>query len=593
MLKALYDYAIQNDLILPAGFVQKPVKAYICLSIKGAFLNVIEGATLPCPDIGSLANGPDKCNSLAEKRSVILPETPTPKSSYFHQLLADGGQQEPMLQVCLSALETPETVRAINSALDRVKIKSSDRISFCVDGEPVLNSRAVRTWWTEFRKQFQPGGAQSVCLITGQPTVPMATVPSINGLQVVGGHASGDALICFDKSAFCSYGLKKGANAPVSEEAFAGVKAALDDLLRDAPVLAGMKFVHWYDKPLPQELDEFAAFFGGGPAEEEETDPDEARALADKLVSSLDSGGQAAALPNEYFILLLSGAGGRVMLRHYERGSYQVLQTALSAWNEDLMLLNGAGTGFIRPVKLKARLIRLLSRQKNDKKVFQRLDKELSGLTPAVIRAILSNSELPDAVASRALAYIRSQMTDTDSDNKIQSTPETKRKSQSVPDGLACQWLKVWLLRRERAKKQKESISVGYNAAHPNPAYHCGALVAVYGAIQKTAMPDVNTSVIDRYYDAAGQTPALTLGQLQRLSNHHLGKISTLREYYESKLNQISDSIGVTIPATLTLEDQAYFALGYRQTCSQLAYDAAERKAQRKGNNSNEELGGN
>lgn len=586
MLRALYDYALQNDLILPAGFVQKPVKAYIWLSANGTFSGVTEGATLPCPDIGSLANGPDKCNPLAEKRSVVLPEAPTPKSSYFRQLLTDGGRHEPMLQLCLSALESSETVQSIDSALDRIKVKPSDRISFCVDGEPVLNSSAVRTWWTEFRKQFRADGAQSPCLITGQSIVPPATVPSINGLQVVGGHSSGDALICFDKSAFCSYGLKKGANAPVSEEAFAGVKAALDDLLKDAPVLAGMKFVHWYDKPLSQdEEDKLVALFGGEPAEEEEADPNEARALADALVSSLDSGGRAAALPNEYFILLLSGAGGRVMLRHYERGSYQALQTALSAWNEDLMLLNGRGTGLIRPVKLKIRLIRLLSRQKNDKKVFQRLDKELSGLTPAVIRAILSNSELPDVVASRALAYIRSQMTVTDPDNK----------SQSIPDGLACQWLKVWLLRRERAKKQKESISVGYNAAHPSSAYHCGALVAAYGAIQKTAMPDVNASIIDRYYDAASQTPALTLGQLQRLSNYHLGKILSfsIRNYYESMLNQISDSIGDTIPVALNLEAQAYFALGYRQTCSKIARDAAERRAKQKEKDSKEEMGGN
>lgn len=585
MLKALYDYALQNNLVLPAGFVQKTVKAYIWLSTDGALLDVTEGGTLPCPDIGSLANGPDKCNPLAEKRSVILSEAQTLKSGYFRQLLADGGQQEPTLQVCLAALEDPETVQAIYVALDRMKVKASDRISFCVDGVPILSSGAVRSWWAEFRRQFLPSGVQSLCLITGQPTVPPATLPSINGLRVVGGHSSGDALICFDKSAFCSYGLKQGANAPVSEEAFAGVKAALDDLLRDAPILAGMKFVHWYDKPIPQEEDELFSFFGGGPAEEDEADPNEARALADTLVSSLESGGRAAALPNEYFILLLSGAGGRVMLRHYEQGSYQALQTALSAWNEDLKLANAGGTGPIRPAKFKARLIRLLSRQKNDSKVFQRLDKELSGLTPAIIRAILSNSELPDAVASRALACIRSGMADTDPDSK----------SQSVPDGLACQWLKVWLLRRERKKNQKETISVGYNAAHPSPAYHCGALVAVYGAIQRAAMPDVNASVIDRYYDAASQTPALTLGQMQRLSNYHLSKILSfsIRERYETMLNQISDSIGDTIPVTLTLEEQAYFALGYRQTCSKIAQDIAAYKASRKENSAKTEMGGN
>lgn len=585
MLKALYDYALQNDLVLPAGFVQKTVKAYIWLSAKGTFLDVTEGGTLPYPDIGSSSRSTDKCNPLTEKRSVVLPENPTPKSGYFRQLLADGGQQEPALQVCLAALEDPEMAQAINAALDRRKIKPSDFISFCVDGKPISTGDAVKAWWAEFRRQFLPSGVQSLCLITGQPAVPPATLPPVKGLQAVGGHSSGTPLMCFDKNAFCSYGLKQGANAPVSEEAFAGVKAALDDLLRDAPVLAGMKFVHWYDKPIPREEDELFSFFGGGPAEEDEADPYEARALADTLVSSLESGGRAAALPNEYFILLLSGAGGRVMLRHYERGSYQALQKALSAWNEDLKLANAGGTGPIRPAKFKARLIRLLSRQKNDSKVFQRLDKELSGLTPAVIRAILSNSELPDAAASRALAYIRSGMADTDPDSK----------SQSVPDGLACQWLKVWLLRRERKKNQKETISVGYNAAHPSPAYHCGALVAVYGAIQRTAMPDVNASVIDRYYDAASQTPALTLGQLQRLSNYHLSKIISfsVREHYETLLNQISDSIRDTIPITLTLEEQAYFALGYRQTCSKIAQDIAEYKASRKENSTKKEMGGN
>lgn len=577
MLKALYDYALQNHLILPAGYVLKPVKAYIWLSAGGKFLDVqlTEGESVPCPDIGSLANGTDKCNALAEKRSVVLPETPTVKSEYFRKLLTDGGKWEPALLVCLSALESPDAALAMSEQLSRLKIKPSDRISFCVDGKSVLESGSVKTWWIEFRKQFLPKGEQSLCLITGQPTVPLATVPSVNGLRVVGGHSSGDALICFDKSSFCSYGLKQGANAPVSEEAFAGVKAALDDLLRDAPVLAGMKFVHWYDRPIPQEEDDLFALFGGEAEDPEDVNPNEARGQATSLVTSLDRGGNSAVLPNEYFIILLSGAGGRVMLRHYERGNYQKLQQALSSWNQDLQLMNAGGTGPVRPAKFKARLIRLLTRHRKDSKVFQRLDKELSGLTPMIIRSILSGSELPDAAASRALAYIRSQMTDTESDT------DTISRTQSVPDALCCQWLKVWLLRRERNRKQEESIAMGYNPAHPNPAYHCGALVAVYGAIQKTAMPDVNASVIDRYYAAASQTPALVLGQIQRLSTYHLGKIelNRVRESYEARLNQISDSLGDAIPVTLELEDQAYFALGYRQTCSDLAKERAENNA--------------
>lgn len=77
----------------------------------------------------------------------------------------------------------------------------------------------------------QFGGSSCRCLITGQPTAPLATLPVISGLQVVGGHSRGEALFCFDKSAFQSYGLKQSANAPVSEEAFAVVKEAMNDLL--------------------------------------------------------------------------------------------------------------------------------------------------------------------------------------------------------------------------------------------------------------------------------------------------------------------------------------------------------------------------
>ena len=68
MLKALYDYALREDLILPAGYVKKNVRAYVSLSKDGKFLDIMPGQEekVPCPDIGSMANSGDKCNVLAE-----------------------------------------------------------------------------------------------------------------------------------------------------------------------------------------------------------------------------------------------------------------------------------------------------------------------------------------------------------------------------------------------------------------------------------------------------------------------------------------------------------------------------------------------
>ena len=40
MLKALYDYAVKNDLALPPGFVNKSIRAYILLAEDGHYLGI-------------------------------------------------------------------------------------------------------------------------------------------------------------------------------------------------------------------------------------------------------------------------------------------------------------------------------------------------------------------------------------------------------------------------------------------------------------------------------------------------------------------------------------------------------------------------
>ena len=589
MLKELYDYALREDLILPAGYVKKNVRAYVSLSKDGKFLGIMPGPEekVPCPDIGSMANSGGKCNVLAEKRCILFPADETQrekyaaKTAYFRETMAEAAKADPRLEFCLHTI-CDETISAdISAQLDQMELDGAKVISFMVDGQSILELEAIKGWWPQFRQQFRSGGSKAPCMITGQLTVPLATVPPISGLSVVGGHARGDALICFDKDAFCSYGLKQAANAPVSEDAFAGVKAALDDLLADAPVLAGMKFVHWYDRPIETGDDELEQLFAGmipdedeaSGNDEENTPPDEnpgqARRQADTVVNSVKTGAPVHDLPNLYYILLLSGVGGRVMIRSYQAGNYQKLTEHLRQWEEDLRLTNSAGTSEMKPAKLAARLIRLLSRQSSDRNIFDRMAKELAGLTPAIINAILNNTQLPDAVASRALAYIRSQM----------FAAGDEEQSRKTPDPWACQWLKAWLCRREREKHQKEVLSVEYNEKHPEPAYHCGALVAVYGAIQSRAMPDVNASLIDRYYASASQTPALVLGQLSRMSNYHISKLEGSRNYFSSLRDQVACAIGETIPTVLLPEQQAYFALGYYQMCAKLEKDRLARKA--------------
>ena len=572
MLKSLYDYAARHKLALPAGCVNKTVKAYISLSAHSDYVGVMLGGdeAVPCPDIGSLANGTKLSNVIVEKRSVVLPEEPSAKSECFLDALRSVAEAVPEWQVCVTAMEDDETRAKIRQELDRCKIKPSDRVSFEVDGQRIVEDERLLSWWKRYRVQFQRAEAanQTLCLITGEPTVPLATTPSIQGLRSVGGHSSGDALICFDKSAFTSYGLKQGANAPVSEEAFSSVKAALDSLLKGAPVLAGMKFVHWYDADIQPEEDPILSCgeFGDFGESELDDDEDEGASLAEeaaknqnatRLVKSVKTGERDVKLGSTvYHILLLSGVGGRVMIRRYEQGTYGELEGALKKWNDDLALTNSSGTQTLPSCKLTARLLRLLKYQKADRKVFERLGKELSGVTPAILQAILHGGALPDSVAMRALQTIRSRMlSDEDDANRL-----------FYDIGLSCQWLKVWLIRN---RNKGDVMMSAYNPDNHSPAYQCGAILAIYEKIQSAAYPDVNVSVVQRYYASAIQTPALVIGRLSQLSVHHLRELDKtapkLSGYFSKLLANTYAAIDGAIPATLTLPEQAEFALGYYQ----------------------------
>ena len=280
-------------------------------------------------------------------------------------------------------------------------------------------------------------------------------------------------------------------------------------------------------------------------------------------IASIETGKAEAPIPEaaQYYILLLSGVTGRVMIRSYDHGNYHRLEKNVQKWRSDLQMTDLAGTGMVKIHSLRAMLIRLMAMRKHEgkDKVFKRMDKELSGIIPSVLHAILTDSILPDSVAVRALRYIRGQMA---------SASEEDRHA-PVPDAMCCQWLRAWLLRRNN--REDGVIDAMYNRENTNVAYRCGAWVAIYASIQQFTMGDVNAGIVQRYYASACQMPALVLGQLSMRSVPHQEKIKSkpYKELYQDAFEEVTRGIE-SIPATLSLEQQAYFALGYRQMTAEL-----------------------
>lgn len=233
------------------------------------------------------------------------------------------------------------------------------------------------------------------------------------------------------------------------------------------------------------------------------------------------------------------------------------------------------GTGFTKINSLKAMMIRLKPERKSKKsetkkEFFERMRKELSGITPAVLHAILTDSMLPDSVAVRALRYIRNQMASASEEDK----------HAPVPNAMCCQWLKVWLIRKNNRKEGV--IEAMYQAENTNVAYRCGAWVAVYASMQQFAMRKVKAGIVQRYYASACQMPALVLGQLSIHSVPHQDKIKSndYLELYQEMLDAVTCDIA-EIPTVLNLEQQAYFALGYRQMTAELNKRLKELKMQK------------
>ena len=84
--------------------------------------------------------------------------------------------------------------------------------------------------------------------------------------------------------------------------------------------------------------------------------------------------------------------------------------------------------------------------------------------------------------------------------------------------------------------------------------------------------------MVQRYYASCIQTPALVLGRLSHMSIHHLAKIDNkfYQNLYRGLLEQVHSTIGPVIPATLNLEKQSYFALGYYQMYAKMRQDRME-----------------
>ena len=158
-------------------------------------------------------------------------------------------------------------------------------------------------------------------------------------------------------------------------------------------------------------------------------------------------------------------------------------------------------------------------------------------LAGAVMRSILEGSPYPATLLSSALVRIKAE--------REVSYPRAKL-------------VKAFLNHNKERK-----LTVSLDRENTNVGYRLGRLFAVLEKIQEEANPGINATIRDKFYAAASSTPTTVFGNLMRLKNHHLGKLSQGRAIcFEKLLGEVIAKIP-SFPPHLSLDSQGEFAIGY------------------------------
>ncbi len=585
MLHELVRYGESHGLMSKPGFAAKRARWLITLAENGQFVGVVPGdREYPmAPDLTQpeLVGGTTpRSHFLLDSLTVVAQygagdeSRQQQKHANFVGLLREAASVCPECGACAGMLEDADTRALLHKELEAHKAKPTDTATFRVGVRHLPEMTEWHAWWQSYRSTLRSApdaddadGNTMLCFVTGDTVTPAPTHAKVKGLSQVGGQPSGASLISFDKEAFTSYGFEQSANAAVSEEAVVRYAGALQDLVNKAPrPLGGTLLLHWYDRPVPAEFDLFDDLnVAADRAGEEAT----AALKARKVLEAIHAGTRAELTYNRYYVLQIAGAGGRITVRDWFSDDFVKLVRSINDWYDHLELVGPYGGEPSSTGRLAALLMRLVPYRPSESisDTFKRINQQLPPLMPRLWRAILQGAPLPDAVAQAALAYVRSRQQRADDDQSADNL-----------DRIACSLLKAWLLRRadtrtHSAQKRSPLMEPKVNKEHPAPAYQAGRLLAVLAHLQNTALPGVGAGVVQRYYAAASSTPALVVGRMVRNAQFHLDKIESkgLVYWYEQQIAEIMARLGDGLPATLALEGQTLFALGYYQQKAEMS----------------------
>lgn len=402
----------------------------------------------------------------------------------------------------------------------------------------VNDDPAIQNAWQAHYNDRSADSDMGQCLITGKYAPIERTHPNISG--VPGAQSSGAALVSFNAPAFCSYGHEQGDNAPVSKYAAFAYTTALNRLLADrshCKHVGDTTILCWAENAEPVYQDAMSMFLFGA---------DEAAGIQESDVQAalkrLSAGQTVPFLekelsPDQHFYLLgLAPNAARLSVRFFLRDTFGSFAQNLQKHAEEMEIDCSEKEKF-RTLPIWAVV------NETTRTVPGQPAKPSPQLAGDLLRAVLTGGRYPATLLNGVTLRIRAE--------------------QNVTRGRAAV-IKAYYLRNYPTELNKEVYTVSLNET-TNVPYLLGRLFSVLEAVQKAANPGINTTIKDRYFNAACATPGMAFPTLLRLSQKHLRKLNDgLATHYDKQITELMAQLPESgFSARLSLPDQGKFTIGY------------------------------
>lgn len=598
------------------GFTMRSVHWLLHISNEGLYINVEpygekkkgKQREVRCPDMPNMRAGKDAKrahflieNTLAavlyikDKKNNYTTQDDDKairRNAYFRKLLCEAAKDVQHLKPAAELFSSKTETERLRQALGTNGATANDWLMFCVDppkmGEvektyfPHEDDKVLEWWRTWLAKDVATKAARSksgkttgqlIDFVSGEMVAPKDRHPPLKGLEDVGGNQSGTPLVCFDKSAFRSYGLQDGANASMSATNAQLYVDGLKHLLKSSHRIAGARVAYWYRKDVPRVDDPLAYLTGLYTEEQIEAG---ALASAKDLLKAITDGSKPGLVDNQFFAMTLSGASGRAMVRDWMEGDFKELAANIKDWFADLEVVAITGKKVAPEQKLETIVTSLLA----ERRPSQKYDDWVKPIGPArrqLLHAAIKRQQFPRLVIERLAALLPAFLI---SDAVQKALFPSREQSNDDAAGLTVSRLyaRMGLINAYFFRLNSggdKSMTAYLNPEHPSTAYHCGRLLAFLAHLQREAIDDVGANVVQRFYTGFSRTPGLLLGRLIANAQNHLASVrkknSSLALCYEDLIAEVNGRLGdgedIRI---LNLEEQSLFALGYYQQLAQL-----------------------